>query len=298
MMAHIPVLLEESLHYLRPKQGDKFIDATFGEGGHSLALWEMIKPNGEILAFEWDPELFQKGLERISSLKPMPKIKLVNKNFSEIERVVKEERFECVKGVIFDLGLSSYHYDEAKRGFAFKQNEFLDMRINPNDIKITAFEVVNYFSKSELIRILKNYGEEKRAEKIAEKIVEERKKKKLETTQELKELVSQVYKGRRGKIHPATKTFLALRTFINQELENLDKGLDGAINVLEKGGRIVIISFHGLEDKVVKEKIKKWKKEKRIVLITKNVVRPKKEEIKQNPRARSAKLRAIEKLNG
>jgi 16S rRNA (cytosine1402-N4)-methyltransferase len=297
-MAHIPVLLEESLHYLRPRQGDKFIDATFGEGGHSIALWEMIKPRGEILAFEWDPELFQKGLERISSLKPMPKIKLVNKNFSEIERVVKEEKFECIKGVIFDLGLSSYHYDEAKRGFAFKQNEFLDMRINPNDIKITAFEVLNYFSKSELVRILKNYGEERKAEKIAEKIIEARKKKKLETTQELKELVDQVYKGRRGKIHPATKTFLALRTFINQELENLNKGLEGAFNVLEKGGRIVIISFHGLEDKVIKEKIKKWKKEKRIILITKNVVRPKREEIKQNPRARSAKLRAIEKLNG
>ena len=297
-MAHIPVLLEESLYYLRPRPGDKFIDATFGEGGHSLALWEMIKPHGEILAFEWDPELFQKGLERISSLKPMPKIKLVNKNFNEIERVVKEEKFECIKGVIFDLGLSSYHYDEAKRGFAFKQNEFLDMRINPNDIKITAFEVVNYFSKSELVRILKNYGEERRAEKIAEKIIEARKKKKIETTQELKELVDQVYKGRRGKIHPATKTFLALRTFINQELENLNKGLEGAFNVLEQGGRIVIISFHGLEDKVIKEKIKKWKKEKRIILITKNVVRPKREEIKQNPRARSAKLRAIEKLNG
>ena len=194
--------------------------------------------------------------------------------------------------------MSSYHYDEAKRGFAFKQNEFLDMRINPNDIKITAFEVVNYFSKSELVRILKNYGEERRAEKIAEKIIEARKKKKLKTTQELKELVDQVYKGRRGKIHPATKTFLALRTFINQELENLNKGLEGAFNVLEQGGRIVIISFHGLEDKVIKEKIKKWKKEKRITLITKNVVRPKREEIKQNPRARSAKLRAIEKLNG
>jgi len=297
-MAHIPVLLEESLYYLRPRPGDKFIDATFGEGGHSLALWEMIKPHGEILAFEWDPELFQKGLERISSLKPMPKIKLMNKNFNEIESVVKEEKFECIKGVIFDLGLSSYHYDEAKRGFAFKQNEFLDMRINPNDIKITAFEVVNYFSKSELVRILKNYGEERRAEKIAEKIIEARKKKKIETTQELKELVDQVYKGRRGKIHPATKTFLALRTFINQELENLNKGLEGAFNVLEQGGRIVIISFHGLEDKVIKEKIKKWKKEKRITLITKNVVRPKREEIKQNPRARSAKLRAIEKLNG
>lgn len=295
-MTHLPVLLEESIFYLQPERGDHFIDATFGEGGHSLALWERIKPDGKILAFEWDPELYHRWLKRLSKLKTMSKIKLVNKSFNRMKSVVAEEKFQKIKGVVFDLGISSYHYDQAKRGFAFKQEEFLDMRINPNEVKITAFEVVNYFSKKELVEILETYGEERSAEKIADEIVKERKKKKIETTKELAEIVSRVKKTRK-KIHPATQTFLAIRSFINQELDSLQEGLKQAFNLLTPGGRIVIISFHGLEDKVIKELIKEWKKEKRVKVITKNVVRPSKKEIRQNPRARSAKLRAIEKIS-
>lgn len=295
-MAHLPVLVEETIFYLQPERGDHFIDATFGEGGHSLALWEKIKPDGQILAFEWDPELYQQGLERLYQLKIMPKIKLVNKNFNRMKSVIAEEKLQKIKGVIFDLGVSSYHYDQAKRGFAFKQEEFLDMRINPNEVKLTAFEVVNYFSRKELVEILETYGEEKEAEKIADEIVKERKTKKIKTTKELAEIVSRVKRTQR-KIHPATKTFLAIRSFINQELENLRDGLKQAFDLLAPGGRIVVISFHGLEDKVVKELLQEWKKEKRAKLITKNVIRPAKKEIKQNPRSRSAKLRAIEKIS-
>lgn len=295
-MIHIPVLLSESIQFLQPKPGENFIDATFGEGGHTLAIWEKIKPNGKILAFEWDSVLYNNGLKLLSKLQLMEKIKLVNKNFKKIKETVKKEKFQKIKGVIFDLGVASYHYDEANRGFAFKQEEFLDMRINPKEIKITAFEIINYFSREELIEILETYGEEKSAEKIADAIIQERKRKKITTTKELSEIVSKVKKTREKKIHPATQTFLALRTFINQELENLKEGLQQAFDILEPGGRIVIISFHGLEDRVIKEFVRRYKKEKRIKVITKNTVKPNKKEVKKNPRSRSAKLRAIEKL--
>ncbi len=291
---HKPVLLNELIDYLDLKPNINVIDATFGFGGHSLKIIEKIKPEGKILAFEWDPDVYQLGLRLLKEKQLMEKIKLINENFSKIKSVVAKEKFQKIYGVIFDLGLSSWHYDKSKRGFSFKENEFLDMRLNP-EIKLTAFEIVNYFSKRELVEILEKYGEEKEAERIVNAIVEKRKKEKIQTTRELAEIIKSVKKVKK-KIHPATQTFLALRNFINQELENLQEGLDGALEVLEKGGRIVIITFHGLEDKVVKNFINKWKKMKKIKILTKSVIRPSLSEIKNNPRSRSAKLRAIQKL--
>ncbi len=290
---HTPVLLKETLEILNPKENENFIDATFGEGNVSFEILKRNSPEGKVLAFEWDPELYRLGLSKIKNLKMEKRIKLVNQNFKNIKRVVKEEGFSQIKGVVFDLGISSWHYEESKRGFSFKYDEPLDMRINPK-IKITAFEIINYYSYRDLVEIFKSYGEEKSAEKIAEEIVKRRQKKKIETSKELAELVAEVKKSKK-KIHPATQVFMALRTFINGELENLEQGLKGAYEILDKGGKLVVISFQGLEDKVIKKIFKMLKQTQGAEIITKNVIKPTKEEVLKNPRARSAKLRALKK---
>jgi 16S rRNA (cytosine1402-N4)-methyltransferase len=288
---HQPVLLKEIIEILEPKENENFIDATFGEGGVSLEIAKFNEPDGKILAFEWDPELYKLGVEKIKNLKMEKRIKLVNQNFRNIKRVVKEEGFTKIKGVVFDLGISLWHYKKSQRGFSFRENELLDMRINP-EIKVSAFEIINYYSYKDLVEIFKNYGEERNAEKIARTIIDRRKKKKIETSKELAEIVAKVVPSR--KIHPATKIFMALRTFINGELENLEQGLKDSYDILDKGGKIIVLSFQGLEDKVIKQVFRLLKKEGAEV-ITKNVIRPKKEEILKNPQARSAKLRAIKK---
>jgi 16S rRNA (cytosine1402-N4)-methyltransferase len=287
---HTPVLLEETIYFLNPKPNDNFVDATFGFGGHSFKILNFIKPNGKILALEWDPYL----VEIIKKIKMPKNIILRNTNFKNIKKIVKEEKFSNVKGVIFDLGISNWHYKNSKRGFSFNKDEFLDMRINPFDIKITAFDVVNYFSRKELINIFESYGEEKEASRIADFILKKRKEKKIETTKELAEIVLEAKKYKKKNIHPATQVFMALRNFINQELENLEIGLEDAYEILIRGGRIAIITFNGLEDKVVKRVFKKLKA-RNAKLVTKNVIKPSLKEIKDNPAARSAKLRVIEK---
>jgi 16S rRNA (cytosine1402-N4)-methyltransferase len=288
---HQPVLLKEIIEILQPKENENFVDATFGEGGVSLEIAKFNGPKGKILAFEWDPELYKLGVEKIKNIKMEKRIKLVNQNFRNIKRVIKEEGFTKIKGVVFDLGISLWHYKKSQRGFSFREDEPLDMRINP-EIKVSAFEIINYYSYKDLVEIFKNYGEERNAEKIARTIIDRRRKKKIETSKELAEIVAEVVPSR--KIHPATKIFMALRTFINGELENLEQGLKDSYDILDKGGKIVVLSFQGLEDKVIKQVFKLLKKEG-AEIITKNVIRPKKEEILKNPQARSAKLRAIKK---
>ncbi|MCS7184174.1 MAG: 16S rRNA (cytosine(1402)-N(4))-methyltransferase RsmH [Patescibacteria group bacterium] len=290
-MIHKPVLLQEVIKYLNPQKNENFIDATFGLGGHSFEILKYIKPEGKILALEWDPFLVEIIKPQIMAQK---NIILKNENFKRIKKIAKEENFTNVKGVIFDLGISNWHYQKSNRGFSFKKNEYLDMRINPYEIKLTAFDIINYFSKEELTDIFLKYGEEKKSKLIAEEIVKRRKNKKIETSSELAEITAEVKGKRKSKIHPATQVFMALRNFINQELENLEIGLEEAYEILIRGGRIAVISFNGLEDKVIKKVFKKLKN-KRGLIITKNVVRPKLEEIQNNPSARSAKLRVIEK---
>jgi 16S rRNA (cytosine1402-N4)-methyltransferase len=291
-MIHKPVLLKEVIEYLNPQKNENFIDATFGLGGHSFELLKYIKPEGKILALEWDPFLVEINKKKIMSNK---NIILKNQNFKNIKKVVKEEKFLNIKGVIFDLGISNWHYQLSERGFSFKKNEFLDMRINPSQIKITAFEIINYYSQKELTDIFVNYGEEHNAERIAKEIVKKRKTKKIKYSSELAELILNI-KGLKykKKIHPATKIFMALRNYINNELENLENGFKEAYDVLINRGRIAVITFNGLEDKVVK-KVYKEIKNQGAKMITKNVVKPSKEEIKKNPSSRSAKLRVIEK---
>ncbi|BCX15173.1 MAG: ribosomal RNA small subunit methyltransferase H [Candidatus Parcubacteria bacterium] len=292
---HTPVLLQESLSFLEPKKNENFIDATFGLGGFSLALCQYLMPNGKILAFEWDPYLFKLGVAKLQNTIMNKNIKIVNKNFRQIKNIVKKENFTHIKGVIFDLGISNWHYQNAKRGFSFQKDEPLDMRINPQEIKITAFDVINYSSFEKLVEIFQEYGEERDSKKIAKAIVSQRKNKKIETSKELAELIVAAKKNKRKKIHPATQVFMALRSFVNQELVNLEVGLKSAYDVLDKGGRIVVISFNGLEDRVIKKVFKTLKYEKKAKIMTKNAVKPTKNEILNNPKARSAKLRAIMK---
>lgn len=292
---HVPVLLQETIKILEPKENENFIDATFGEGGHSFEILKYTEPKGKILAFEWDPILYQLGVEKIKNLKMEKRIKLANQNFKNIKKVVKEEGFTQIKGIVFDLGISSWHYEKSGRGFSFKYDEPLDMRINPK-IKITAFEVVNYYSYKDLVEIFKNYGEEKEAEKVAEEIIRKRRSKKIESSKELAEIIVQAKKYKKKNIHPATQVFMALRSFINGELENLRDGIQSAYNVLDKGGKIVVISFQGLEDKVIKQVFKLLKEKEGAEILTKNVIKPNKEEILKNPKSRSAKLRAIKKI--
>ncbi|GAI10311.1 unnamed protein product, partial [marine sediment metagenome] len=216
-------------------------------------------------------------------------------NFANLKEIVKRERFLAVSGILFDLGMSSWHLTEAGRGFSFLKNEPLDMRYSPQN-PLTAEKIVNYWSKSEIEKILREYGEERFAKKIAEKIIEVRKSKPIKTTFQLVEIVRKAVSSRYQpqKIHFATRTFQALRITVNDELNNLEKVLPQTLEILKPGGRLVVISFHSLEDKIVKNFYRDSSPEK-LKILTKKPIRPQKEEIKINPRSRSAKLRACQK---
>jgi 16S rRNA (cytosine1402-N4)-methyltransferase len=295
-MDHTPVLKKEVIKYLNPKRNENFIDCTFGEGGHTIEILKRTKPKGKVLAIEIDPDLYKNGkkLER----KFKGRLILKNENFSKIKEIVKQEKFENAKGVLFDLGMCSWHLEKSKRGFSFKREEPLIMRFDKDLKELLARDVVNFFSEKEIERILKNFGQERFAKRIAKEIIEERKKKKIETTSQLVDAIRKAVPKwyQKKKIHFATKTFMALRIFVNKELENLEKGLGGGIDVLEKGGRMVVISFHSLEDRIVKNFFRKKAKKKLIRILTPKPVAPTKKEILSNPRSRSAKLRAAEKI--
>lgn len=288
-MVHVPVLVNEVLKYLNPKPGENFVDCTFGEGGHTRKILEKNAP-GKVLGIEIDPQLYKElinlGIERLI---------LVNDSFVNLKRIV-EENLTRVSGILFDLGLSSWHLEKSGRGFSFSKNEPLNMRYCPSDL--TAEKIVNEWPKSEIEKILKKYGEERFARKISEEIVRARKLKSIKTTFDLIEIVRRATPSwyHHKRIHFATKTFQALRIVVNDELENLKKALPQALEVLDKGGRLVVISFHSLEDRIVKNFFREKEKEQLLKILTKKPVGPSLEEIVQNPRSRSARLRAAEKL--
>jgi len=287
---HIPVLQKEVIQYLDPKSNENFIDCTVGEGGHALAILEKTAPKGKILGIDADPEI-------IKSLKLSSRIILVCDSFVNLKEVVEKTRFKSVQGILFDLGLSSWHLEESKRGFSFQRNEPLDMRYNPRS-PLTAARIVNYYSFQEIEKILKEYGEERFAQEIAKEIITIRKIKPIETTFQLAEIIKRAtprwYHWK--KIHPATRTFQALRIAVNDELNNLRKTLPQTIEILKPGGRLVVISFHSLEDRIVKYFYREQASVNRLKILTKKPVTPSKEEMKINPRSRSAKLRAAMKL--
>jgi 16S rRNA (cytosine1402-N4)-methyltransferase len=289
---HIPVLQKEVIEYLDPKSNENFIDCTIGEAGHTLAIFKKNKPKGIVLGIEIDSELYRKLKKRFLKEK---RIILENNSYINLKEIVKKRDFNKVNGIFFDLGMSSWHLKESGRGFSFLKDEPLNMRYDwktKNNI-LTAEEILNNWSEKEIEKILKEYGEEKFAKNIALKIIKTRKIKPIESTFQLVEIIKSAVPlwYQHQKIHPATKTFQALRIVVNDELNNLKTALLQARDILEPGGRLITISFHSLEDRIVKHFFKNQTKAFKI--LTKKPIIPTNEEIKINPRSRSAKLRAI-----
>lgn len=287
---HIPVLVKEVIEYLNIKEGSRIIDATLDGGGHTSAILERFT-DINILGIEWDPQLF-KSLE----IKDERLIK-INDSYVNLKKIANENGFRPDR-ILFDLGLSSWHYDESGRGFSFKRNEILDMRFNPDTENESAADIVNKYSEDEIRELISFLGEEKFAGNIAKNIVRARKEKPIVTTKDLAQVIAgsvpEWYKHR--KIHPATKTFQALRVKVNDELGNIRKGVQAAIEILKPGGRLAVISFQGMEDKIVKEIFRENVKAGAIKLAVKGTIKPTWEEQKANLRARSAKMKVAEKI--
>lgn len=289
---HIPVLQKEVVGFLAPKADENFVDCTFGEGGHAAAVLERNRPNGKILGIEADPELYQKVRSRM--VKFSGRLILVNASYENLEEIAKREGFKNVSGILFDLGISSWHLEESGRGFSFLRDERLDMRFDGNS-GVTAEKIVNEYPEGEIEKILRDYGEERFARQISRKIVKTRAIKPLKSTFQLAEVIKNSTPNwyRYRKIHFATRTFQALRIAVNGELKNLEKALPQALEILKPGGRLVVISFHSLEDRLVKNFLRNNGSE--LKTLTKKPVIPLADEIAANPRSRSAKLRAARK---
>jgi len=283
---HIPVLQKEVIKYLDPKPNENFIDCTVGEAGHSLAILENNVPKGKVLGIDWDKN-------QISKLKQTERLILISDNFSNLKEIVKKEKFNSVSGILLDLGMSSGHLEESGRGFSFLKKEPLDMRYDLEN-PLTAEKILNYWSESEIERILKEYGEEKFSRQIAREIVEQRKFRPIKNTVQIIEILKKVipFKYQHQRIHFATRTFQALRIAVNSELNNLKQVLPQAVEILSPGGRLVVISFHSLEDRIVKNFLKERSETEELKILTKKPIGPGQKEIKINPRSRSAKLRA------
>jgi 16S rRNA (cytosine1402-N4)-methyltransferase len=299
---HIPVLTKEILNYLNLKKGGVYIDCTLGGGGHSKAILENIYPHGLLIGIDQDTEAIETAKEELKSY--IDKVKLVKGNFKNLEEILSDLKIEIVSGIIFDLGVSFHQLKEKERGFSFKEDSHLDMRMDLNQ-EFNADILINSYSEKDLAEIFEKYGEERLSKRIARIIVTERKKKAITTTKQLSDLIIKTLPGAKKRhtwrIHPATRVFQAIRIEVNQELKALEKGLNQAIRVLEDKGRICVISYHSLEDRIVKHLFKgaeregREQKNYRLKIVTKKPIRPSSEEVRDNPKARSAKLRVAEK---
>jgi len=288
---HTSVLLRETLDYIKPVSGGIYVDGTLGLGGHSAGILERSAPDGQVIAFEWDEAAIKKARIRLSPHKD--RLKIIRRNFAEISDGLKEAGVSRIDGLLVDAGLSSLQLDIGERGFSFQQDEFLDMRMD-NRRETTAASVLATCSQSELADIFFYYGEERQARPIASAIVEARVKAPVKTTKQLVSIVAKAVPRRfhPGKIHVATKVFQALRIAVNTELENLAKILDEGVACLAPGARFCVISFHSLEDRVVK---RKFRNNKELDILTSKPVIASPEEISTNRRSRSARLRVAEK---
>lgn len=281
---HIPVLLSEVIYHLQPEPKKLFVDGTVGQGGHAEAIASAILPGGRLLAI--DRDAINLGIAKKRLVRFGKAIVYVHDSFANVKNIASKHRFIPVQGIILDLGFSSMHIEDASRGFSFLKVGPLDMRYDSKS-GITAAEIVNEWDGENLARIFRVYGEETKAQEIARVIVKSRRKKSIATTTELAELIATVV-YRHGKTHPATKTFQALRIAVNDELGELERALPQCADILGIGGRLAIITFHSLEDRIVKQF---FKNHPNIKVVTKKPILPTREEIKNNPRARSAKLR-------
>jgi len=297
---HQPVLLNEVIFYLDPQPGKKFIDSTVGLGGHTLSLAKRVKTQGKVLGLEWDRHALQKAQERVEQAGLEKNIILIQGNFVQLKEKAERHGFLKVDGILFDLGISSWQIEKSGRGFSFQRDELLDMRFDSRDkTLITAAQIVNQWPEKKIAAILKTYGQERYTQRIARAIVEERKKKPIKKTFQLVEIIREATPKlyHRQRIHFATRTFQALRIAVNDEINNLIKALPQALGLLEKRGRLAVISFHSLEDRIVKNFFKQAKDRGQLAILTKKPLTPSQEEIKFNPRSRSAKLRVAEKIS-
>lgn len=297
---HYSVQLNDCLSILEnlfPKEEYLFMDGTFGGGGHTFAFIEKVK-NSKIYSFDQDPEAFQNGLKRISEENKTGIINIINDNFKNFEKHLSSVKGK-IDAIILDLGVSSHHFDKGERGFSFKFDAPLDMRMDFNKNDLTAEYIINNYSENSLIELFFKYGEEKFSKKIARIICETREKEKISTTIQLAELIKNAYpaKLRFGRIHPATKIFQALRIEVNDELKVIEDSIPIMFDYLAQDGFLMIISFHSLEDRIVKHCFKKLFNENpdSCTIITKKPILPSEEELIENSRSRSAKLRVLKK---
>jgi 16S rRNA (cytosine1402-N4)-methyltransferase len=303
-LAHTPVLLKETIKALDVQAGGRYIDCTVGGGSHAATILGISSPGGQLLGIDADPEAVKTAQARLETFGKS--VLIVNDNFVNLEAICIKHDFMPVHGILFDLGLSSLQLNGGGRGFSFQQDAPLDMRFNPGQ-RVSAADIVNNSSEAELAYIIRNYGEESCGYRIARRIVRERP---LKTTAELARVIEQII-PRKGKIHPATKTFQALRIAVNHELDNLEAALKQAVRLLGFEGRLVVISYHSLEDRIVKRFMQQesrgcicppgtpsciCKHTPSLKLVSRNVITPSPEEVKQNPRSRSARLRVAERI--
>ena len=306
---HVSVLLNECLEGLNIKENGIYVDGTLGGAGHSSEILKRLSKEGRLIGIDQDTDALKAAKERLENIS---NVTFVHSNFSNIENVLNNLNIDGVDGILMDLGVSSYQLDEGERGFSYMKDAPLDMRMNrENDF--SAYNVVNEYSEEDLYRIIRDYGEEKFAKRIASFIVENRQEKNIETTLELVEIIKNAIpaKARREGPHPAKRTFQAIRIEVNSELSILNKTIEDGVGKLNKGGRMAIITFHSLEDRIVKNKFRdlavscRCPKEfpvcvcgekAKVKIISRKAIEPTKEEVEINPRSRSAKLRVIEKL--
>lgn len=328
MFKHLSVMPEEVIKFLDCKPDRIYVDGTLGGGGHAGLILDASAPTGKVIGMDWDEDAIEAVKERFvgetlvvscrEGTSPSPtkdyseRLTLIRENFANIKKVMEGLNIKKVDGILLDLGVSSYHLERPDRGFSFRFDAPLDMRMDKRQEK-TAYEIINELSMEELREIIWKYGEERWAKRIAKTIVEKRRHGPISTTKELSSLVSSAIpkKFHPRDIHPATRTFQAIRIAVNDELDNLKRAIDDGIDFLGSGGRMVIISFHSLEDRIVKESFRKLVKgcvcpndfpkcicgqKPKLHIVTRRPVAPSQEEISRNPRARSAKLRAAERI--
>lgn len=306
---HISVLLNECLEGLDIKENGTYVDCTLGGAGHSSHILERLSSEGTLIGIDQDNDALRAAKEK---LRDYSNVKFVHNNFYNIDSILTSLNIPKVDGILMDLGVSSYQLDEGERGFSYMKDAPLDMRMD-RDREFSAYEVVNTYSEEDLYRIIRDYGEEKFAKKIAKFIVDKRADKPIETTLELVDIIKAAIpaKARREGPHPAKRTFQAIRIEVNGELAILNKAIEDGVGHLNKGGRMAIITFHSLEDRIVKLKYRELAnpctcpkefpvcicgKKPLVKIISRKAIEPSKEEIEQNPRSRSAKLRILEKL--
>lgn len=306
---HVSVLLNECIEGLNIKPDGTYVDCTLGGAGHSSHILKNLSKNGVLIGIDQDKDALKAAKER---LKDYDNVKYVHSNFYNIDNILSDLDIEKVDGILMDLGVSSYQLDEASRGFSYMHDAPLDMRMN-RDNDFSAYDIVNNYSEEQLYKIIKDYGEERFAKRIANFIVNAREINPIKTTLELVEIIKNAIpaKARREGPHPAKRTFQAIRIEVNSELKILNKTIEDGVKRLNKGGRMAIITFHSLEDRIVKLKYRELEnpctcpkefpmcicgKKPTVKVLTKKGLAPSKEEIEENPRSRSAKVRILEKI--